>query len=199
MQPINHSPQNTPQSMVSCRRRATSANTASPDSGRTAGSLRASLIASPHWGQCGAVSASFRTRICRALNEKCAAFWGGAFADFWFSQKGGGGCPARTLLSAQCMRPFAFRYAASGQSWVDPPRATWPPPPSAHWLLGRPDRSSKGTASSLEAALVRLHVNLLTWSSLLSQAGVRLFEKPDGASGAFALGSASTVQEKRVS
>ena len=37
--------------------------TTSPDSGRTGGSLRASRIASPHWGQIGAVSGSFRTSI----------------------------------------------------------------------------------------------------------------------------------------
>jgi hypothetical protein len=37
--------------------------TTSPDSGRTGGSLRASRIASPHWGQDGAVSGSFRTSI----------------------------------------------------------------------------------------------------------------------------------------
>ena len=37
--------------------------TTSPDSGSTAGSLRASLIASPHWGHSGAVSGSFRTSI----------------------------------------------------------------------------------------------------------------------------------------
>ena len=35
----------------------------SQDSGSTAGSLRASLIASPHWGHSGAVSGSFRTSI----------------------------------------------------------------------------------------------------------------------------------------
>ena len=37
--------------------------TASPDSGRTGGSLRARRIASPHWGQSGAVSGSFGTSI----------------------------------------------------------------------------------------------------------------------------------------
>ena len=37
--------------------------TTSPDSGRTGGSLRASRIASPHWGHSGAVSGSFRTSI----------------------------------------------------------------------------------------------------------------------------------------
>ena len=37
--------------------------TTSPDSGRTSGSLRASLIASPHWGHGGAVSGSFRSSI----------------------------------------------------------------------------------------------------------------------------------------
>ena len=37
--------------------------TASPDSGRTGGSLRASRIASPHWGHRGADSGSFRTSI----------------------------------------------------------------------------------------------------------------------------------------
>jgi hypothetical protein len=37
--------------------------TTSPDSGRTGGSLRASRIASPHWGHRGAVSGSFRTSI----------------------------------------------------------------------------------------------------------------------------------------
>ena len=37
--------------------------TISPDSGRTGGSLRASRIASPHWGHRGAVSGSFRTSI----------------------------------------------------------------------------------------------------------------------------------------
>jgi hypothetical protein len=37
--------------------------TISPDSGRTGGSLRASRIASPHWGHRGAVSWSFRTSI----------------------------------------------------------------------------------------------------------------------------------------
>jgi hypothetical protein len=35
----------------------------SPDSGRTGGNLRASRIASPHWGQSGAVCCSFRTSI----------------------------------------------------------------------------------------------------------------------------------------
>jgi hypothetical protein len=37
--------------------------TTSPDSGRTGGSLRASRIASPHWGHRGAVSRSFRTSM----------------------------------------------------------------------------------------------------------------------------------------
>jgi hypothetical protein len=37
--------------------------TTSPDSGRTGGSLRASRIASPHWGHRGADSGSFRTSI----------------------------------------------------------------------------------------------------------------------------------------
>ena len=37
--------------------------TTSPDSGRTGGSLRASRIASPHWGHRGAVSGSFRTSM----------------------------------------------------------------------------------------------------------------------------------------
>ena len=37
--------------------------TTSPDSGRTGGSLRASRIASPHWGHRGANSGSFRTSI----------------------------------------------------------------------------------------------------------------------------------------
>ena len=45
--------------------------TTSPDSGRTAGSLRASLIASPHWGHNGAVSGSLRTSI--GLGEHCNA------------------------------------------------------------------------------------------------------------------------------
>ena len=35
----------------------------SPDSGRTSGSLRASRIASPHWGQISAASGSFRTSM----------------------------------------------------------------------------------------------------------------------------------------
>ena len=37
--------------------------TTSPDSGRTGGSLRASRIASPHWGHRGADSGSFRTSM----------------------------------------------------------------------------------------------------------------------------------------
>ena len=37
--------------------------TTSPGSGRTGGSLRASRIASPHWGHIGADSGSFRTSI----------------------------------------------------------------------------------------------------------------------------------------
>jgi len=42
--------------------------TTSPDSGRTGGSLRASRIASPHWGHRGAVSGSFRTSM---LGNQC--------------------------------------------------------------------------------------------------------------------------------
>ena len=42
--------------------------TTSPDSGRTGGSLRASRIASPHWGHKGAVSGSFRTSM---LGNQC--------------------------------------------------------------------------------------------------------------------------------
>jgi hypothetical protein len=47
--------------------------TTSPDSGRTVGSLRASRIASPHWGQSGAVSGSFRTSMHAATAGSISA------------------------------------------------------------------------------------------------------------------------------
>ena len=106
---------------------------------------------------------------------------------FGFQKRGvGGPCPARTLLCAQCRRTLftAFRYAASGQSWVDPP-SDLAPPPSAHWLLGRPDRLEREPHPRSRQLWSASIVNLLTWSSLLSQAGVLSlvsFEKPDGAS-----------------
>ena len=47
--------------------------TTSPDSGRTGGSLRASRIASPHWGHKGAVSGSFRTSMHAATAGSISA------------------------------------------------------------------------------------------------------------------------------
>ena len=46
--------------------------------------------------------------------------------------------------SARCLLLSYTLHRASPESL---PRVAWPPPPSASWLLGRPDRSSKGTAS----------------------------------------------------